>query len=213
LEILNEKKLESQMKKIEIGLGIVTLFIILIKIAFNPPVGALMILGISMLSTIYYSFGFALLNNIGFRQIILKKSYEHTNAWTIILGIVAGITFSMLLTGILFKLSFWQGGNWMLIVGLTLTGLLLIVTSIFLSRTNPVFFRQFYLRAIIIGVFGMIIFAVPATTFIDLYYRRNPDFASLYKKVIANPGDQKLRKQLEDKREEMKANRNRANPN
>jgi hypothetical protein len=58
-------------------------------------------------------------------------------------------------------------------------------------------------RIAIYGGLGLILYLTPTATIVDIYYGDNPDYAELYKKVLADPENIELREQLDQMRAGM----------
>jgi len=151
----------------------------------------------------YFAFSFALLNDIKLRNIFNAESYKNTNPKRIVGAVGLGLSISALISGGLFKLQFWPGANLNLITGLIAMGSILMVAAFFYFRTKADFYKGVFKRIAIYGVFGLALLLTSSSTLVDIYHRDNPKYAELYKKVIANPDDMELRKQLEQMQEEM----------
>lgn len=190
------------MKKIELTLGLIAILAIFLKILNIPGSSLLTILTFLTLSIFYY-LSFALFNGIRLREIFKSEAYKHTNAKRIIGAVGLGFALSAILMGVLFKLEFWTGATVQLKIGLVITGVILIIATIFYSRNKIEYYRRIFKRIAIIGGLGFILYLTPTATLVDIYYRNNPDYVELYKQVLADPNNQELREKLEKKHQEM----------
>lgn len=192
------------MKKIELSI----LFFILIGLSFRfaliPGGGPLIGLGMGMLSIFYYVLSFALFNGIKLRNIFKKASYQHTNAKKIVGAIGLGISLSILIIGILFKLQGLPGATPMLTIGLLTTGLILIVASIFFLRNRTAFYKRVFVRGVVYFFLGALLYLTSPNTLIDIFHRDNPEYASILKQVRAHPEDPKLQQKLDSMVLEMR---------
>lgn len=179
------------MKKTERILAILTLIAIIFKLLRWPGGGILLIISLSFLSLLYY-LSFALFNDIRFRDVFNKSSYAGISAKRIIGAEVLGLSFSLILIGILFKAQLWPGGGIQLGTGLFFTGIILIVALIYNSRNKANFYKGIFRRIAIIGGFGLLIFMTSTDTIIDTYYPDQPEYREAFKKAVANPQDQSL---------------------
>ena len=185
------------MKKIEFITGLIALLGIFLRIIHLDGGSILIVLAFSTLSMFYYVFSFALFNDIKLRDVFKKASYKDTNAKRIIGAIGFGWTLSVIVIGGLFKLQFWAGANIQLLAGLATMGVILLIATIFYFRSKADYYKRIFKRIIIYGGLGIILFCTPTSTFVDIYYRNNPDYAELYKKVLTAPDNLELREQLE----------------
>ncbi|MEX0810735.1 MAG: hypothetical protein WD048_00875 [Chitinophagales bacterium] len=190
------------MKKFELSIGLIAILAIVLKI-LNIPGGSLLTVLAFLTLSIFYYLSFALFNGIRLREIFKSAAYKDTNAKRIIGAVGLGFALSAILMGALFKLEFWPGGTIQLKIGLVITGVILVIATIFYNRNKIEYYRRIFKRIAIIGGLGLILYLTPTTTLVDIYYRNNPDYADLFKRVLADPDNQELSEELEDKREEM----------
>ena len=195
------------MRKFELIVGLVAILAFILKLLFIAGSGALLILSASTLTLFYFVFSFAYFNGIPIRNIFKKSSYQETNWKRVIGSIGLGFALSAVITGIMSKLQFWLGANFQLMSGLLATTLALIIALIFKSRKNDRFYSRVFSRIIIYGAVGFIIFSTPSSALVDIYYRNNPEYAELFKQVLANPENEELREQLRKMKDEMRKNR------
>jgi hypothetical protein len=146
------------MKKFEIIVCLILVLSLIGKSLGLPWMG--IILGLSLLALLgFYNFlSFALFNRISFKGIFKESSYKYTSAFRIILAIITGWAFSILLIGILFKAEFLPFAKNLMFVGLTVSGLLFIVSLISFIRSRSDYFRQILIRIVIIGGIGLFLF-------------------------------------------------------
>jgi hypothetical protein len=191
------------MKKFELIVGIITIPGIVLKLLNVPGSGILIALTLTLLSMFYYVFSFAFFNNIKVRDLFKKVSYQGTNAKRIIGAIGLGCTLSIITLGGLFKLQLWSGSAYLLIVGLNWTGIILIIASFFYLRAKADYYTRIFKRIAIYGGLGVLLYLTPINTLIDMYYGDYPEYADLYKQVLAEPENIELQNQLEQMGKEM----------
>ncbi len=191
------------MKKFELIVGLIAIIGIALKLMNLPGSGILTVLALLTLSMFYFIFSFALFNDIRLRDIFKKAAYKDTNAKRIIGAIGLGFALSAIIIGGLFKLQFWPGATVQLMTGLVSTGLLLLIALIIYFRRKADYYVRIFKRIAIYGGLGLILYLTPTATIVDIYYRDNPEYAELYKKVLDDPENIELRKQLEQMRKEM----------
>jgi len=190
------------MKKFELPLGIISIIAIAMRLLHLPGNGLLVVLSLSILALFYY-LSFAFFNGIRLREIFKHASYNGTNAKRIIGAVGLGFALSGIITGALFKLCFWAGGDFQLGTGLIAVGIILILAIFFYFRNKIDYYKRVFKRIAIIGGLGLILYITPTATLVDIYYRNNPDYAEIYKKVLNDPHNQELIQQLHEKRQEM----------
>tara|TARA_B110000908_G_scaffold93488_1_gene110747 strand:+ start:2487 stop:3068 length:582 start_codon:yes stop_codon:yes gene_type:complete len=191
------------MKKAEIILGITATIAIISKFLNIPKSNMAILISILLLSLIYVIFSFALLNEIRFREIFKKESYQNVSGKKIIGAIAIGVGFSIVLLGILFKLLIWTGGQYMLQTGITFLGVITFVFVIYYLIKKTANLRKTFIRIGIIGGIALITYFTPTDTLIDYYYQDNPEYAELFKKSNADPNNEELNRQLQEKRKEI----------
>lgn len=190
------------MRKRELILGLFAVLAILLNLAGIPWDGFLTVTSLTLLAMLYY-FGFPLFIGIRLRDVFTRSAYSHTNAKRIIGAVGFGWALSVIIMGALFKVQFWPGGNVQLAVGLIATGVISIIASIFYFRNKDEYYKRIFKRVAIIGGLGLILYLTPTNTLIDVRYGDNPEYAELFKKMLANPEDKELRDQWEQKSEEI----------
>jgi len=192
------------MRKFELIVGLIGILGIFLKVAFHlPGSGVLIVLAFGTLSMFYYVFSFALFNGIRFRDFFRKASYKDTNAKKIIGAVGLGWALSLIVIGGLFKLQLWAGANVQLLTGLVTIGLILVIATVFYFRNKAEYYKRIFKRIAIYGAFGLVLYLTPSSTLVDIYYRNNPDYAELFKKVLTAPDNLELREQLEQMRAKM----------
>jgi len=191
------------MKKIELVFGLLAVIGIILMFLHIPGSALSSVFILTILSLFYFIFSFALFNEIRLRDVFKPEAYKDTNLLKITGAIILGISISLVIFGIQFKLLFWQGANEQLILGLLPTGLILIVAAIFYFRDKTEYYNRIFKRIAIYGGLGLLLYLTPTSTLVEIYYRDNPDFAELFNKVLEDPENDELRKQLNQMREDV----------
>ncbi len=181
------------MKIIELIIGSFFLLTIILKIINIEGSSWLLFLTSFILSLFYLFFGFFIFNEIKLRGLFKTSSYDKTNTTKIIMSILLGMSLTILLTGIYFKLQLWSGGDSILGLGLICTGLILLISIILYFRNKDILFKRWFSRMVIIGGIGLILILTSRSQLIDIYYRGDIEFAELYKQYINNPNDPKIK--------------------
>ena len=152
------------MKKLEKILGIVILISLIMKFSFIMGGDILAILSISLLTLIYYPFGFAFFNQIRLRRVFKKDSYKGISGLRIIGAIGVGMGLSPICLGILFKLQHWPGSNINIASGLVTTLIVLIIALIKFSKSKDNYYKRIFKRIAIIGGLGLLLTVLPELT-------------------------------------------------
>lgn len=183
------------MKTAEKLLPLLAILALIMKTFHLPGASVLLIVSLNALAVLYYM-GFLLFNEIEFKSIFKKESYEHISKKRLFGSIIVGILLSIILVGILFKLQFYPGAKVMLQDGLTGLAIATIVALIYYYKNKSTFYKRVLKRIAIIGIFGLVLNFTPSTSLVDLYYSDSPEYAEILKKVLKNPKDKELRNQL-----------------
>lgn len=116
-----------------------------------------LLIGMSLLAFLYLIFGFALFNNIGFRDLFKRNSYTEINMRRIILSAVFGIAMFGIIIGILFRLLAFEGSFEILSVSLIIA---IALYAVLLARfyykriTIASYYRSVTYRLIPYGIIG-----------------------------------------------------------
>jgi hypothetical protein len=182
------------MKALEKIIAFVILIALIFKFSLIPGGDVLAVWATLILTAIYYPFGFLFFNNIKLRHIFKKASYRDLPAIKIIFAAVAGIGLSIICIGALFKIIHFQGGNRMLVIGLIISGIVLIIAlTRFIKRTDTG--ALFILRRIgIVGGIGIILLFMSELSLIKLQYRDHPAYVDAYVDYLNDPTNEELQK-------------------
>ena len=184
------------MIKLEKILGILSVLGLIIYFTLLPYSNILLALSLTLLSFVYYPFGFALFNRIGFRKLFKKISYNRLSAIRILGAIVAGLSLSTFCLGILFKLFDFKGGNNILIIGLVSSLIILPFVLFKFFKTKQAFYSRIMIRFAIIGSFGVIILCLSNLTFTKIRFHHHPDYIKAYESYIAHPDSLEIQKKM-----------------
>lgn len=167
-----------------------SLFFVIIVIGFVfrlmhwPYASIILTFGVLFLALLYLFFGFALLNNIGFRALFKAESYKTISKLRVFGAIGTGIVFSLIVIYCLFKVQFWPYGHIGLQQMLLVYGIILIVALIFYFFKRKQFLKDNYFRFILIGFIGFLIYSISTFQLVDLYYGSDPEYAEEYKAYL-----------------------------
>lgn len=133
------------------------------------------------------------------------ESYQSIKPANIIIAIVAGIAFSTIWIGIMFKLLRFQGSEFMLNTGLIPLAILLVFALIRYMQTKATLYKNILLRAIIFGAIGFILLMVSDLNIIRYQYRDYPDYIKAFEQYTANPSDPTLKQNLNTEYNKVKS--------
>ncbi|MBL7941800.1 MAG: hypothetical protein JNM00_03490 [Flavobacteriales bacterium] len=191
------------MKRFEYILIILAVTGLIMRICLIPGGAMLMILSATLLSLFYMWFGFAFFNKIGFTGIFKRNSYKGGGAHTQLPAIAMGMALALMLLSILFKLQLWQGSFFLFLQGIVLGVIVFVIVLILHLRSKAPFSGMYFSRLMVYGILAIGIYLTPASSLVDVFYRHQPEYAELYKQMLANPGDPALEGQLRDLRWKM----------
>ncbi|MFL9845026.1 hypothetical protein [Flavobacterium rhizosphaerae] len=163
------------MKKAELILASVALVAMILSL-FDIPVNIVVVTFLALLSLVYFFTGFLL--------------FRPKGTWQVVGSIVAGITFSILVIGILFKFMFWPGGSAMLFPGIVLALLVAIICVVKYFATKQAFYKNIVLRCGIYVIITMFFLFMQDSWILQFKYREYPEYIEALKKAEANPDDE-----------------------
>jgi len=192
------------MRRLELYvLPIVALVGLLIYFLDWPYGNELIIISLFGLSCLYFYFGFAIFNKISFRKIFKKESYKGISVWRIIGAICTGISISILLLGVMFKIFRWPFGNQLLIIGVNFLNVVFIIGFFKIIKEKRSFYQRLMVRVVFFGLLGYLFIFLSDYTFLELKYKNHPDYIEAVKRLDQDPENLELRQEEERAYEEM----------
>lgn len=164
----------------------------------------LVMIGLTLLSMVYFYLGFALFNGIGLKSIFKQSSYTGTGTGRILGAIAVGGFLSITTIGLLFKLLILTGAREMLAIGVTGLAIALFAAGflfIFQRKSMNSFYKKIFVKGGIAIILGVTLYLTPSSALIRFYYRDDPAYAELYVKALENPSDEQIQKEFEDAQE------------
>ncbi len=183
------------MRKAEIiaaVLVVIGFILMLLHIGFGS---ILIFTGMMVLAFIYFPMGFAFFNLVRLKDSFKKESYQEVNTKRFVGAIVVGFGLGLIVIGSMIKLMLWPNGSLILAGGLVFSTLALVDAG-FYFRTKVRYYMRILPRIAIVGIIGLIIYATPYSTFIDLYHGNNPEYAAVMKEYCENPEDKTVKARL-----------------
>ena len=177
------------MRKVEIVILVLFLIGVVMKIFQLPGSGVMLGLSLSVLSMIYF----------GFSWLIFKPA-EGKNV--VAFSILSGLIYSILCSGVLFKIQIYEGASIILNVGITALVLVLlpIVFWGYRKGSTKSYFAPHLKRILVIGSIALIIYSIPTNSSVRFYHRDDPDYAEKLINVLENPMDPKAQQEFEEAR-------------
>lgn len=168
----------SNLRFIEWILGALILIGIALTLALAPGSNIILVLSTSLLILFYSSLSFILFNGIRVRKMFTASSYKGIGVGRIIGAIAAGFALSAGLTGILFKLMFWEGSHQMIKSGLFFMIPVFVVGLIkYVASNRSAYYVKIFIRLLIIGSIGLILLQL---SWFDVKYRNHPELIKAF---------------------------------
>lgn len=146
------------MKKVEIILVILAIGAIGMSLTTFYGGPLIMAIVLTLLSLFYFFFGFALLNNIGFKSLFKKEGYKNLGGVRIVFAVLIGMALSSMVMGVLFSFLGWYGAKPILRSGLFCMAfsVILLIIEFFINRSG--FYKGALLRIVILGGLSLFLF-------------------------------------------------------
>ena len=191
------------MKRIEIILVIMTFLAILAKLFHLPGSSILTVFSFSLISSLYFYFGFALFNKIRLRNIFKKESYDGISAVRIIGAIGTGIALSVSTISIVFKFQDWPGASFQLYVGFSSLLVVTAISAVKISKDQTGYYKKILLRAGVYGLMCIVLISIPTKTWLNWQYPNYPEYVNAVLEAKKNPENQELWENVEKESEKM----------
>jgi hypothetical protein len=177
------------MKKTELVSIAIVIISLVVKFTILPNSWILFILSFLLIPVIYMHFGFALFNNLRFRDIFIAENFKGISRKRIIGAVGAGLALSISIMGIMEKVLSWQGASVFLVIGL------LVVTVISLIKIENSADKYYYNILKRVGIYGAIclfLIAIPNKTMLNWKYPDNPEYVNAILEAKAKPNQPEL---------------------
>jgi hypothetical protein len=148
------------MKKLEKILVITASIALILKSLSILGMSLFLVIALMGLSTLYLYFGFAIFNQIEFKRVFKKDSYQNIATFRIIGAIGVGCSLSIICIGILFKIQHWFGSALYLYVGLSFAFVLLIIALIRFNKSKDDFYKSILIRLISYSLVGVAVLII-----------------------------------------------------
>jgi hypothetical protein len=123
--------------------------------------GALLtMISLMLLCFFYYIFSFALFNNISFREMFRKASYRGISTLRIVGSVLTGFVLPVVLTGILYNVLGWIGGDNLVIAGILPCAVVLAIAAYKFFRSRDGFYQDVLWRIGLISAVGLMFLIV-----------------------------------------------------
>ncbi len=191
------------MKKTELITGIIAIIGIILNFMFVVGGVALTVVSLSFLSCIYFYFGFALFNNIGFRKMFKKASYEGKTAMRMVGAVATGFVLSMIIIGIMFKINIWIGSQAMLTTSILPLIIITIIVVVRYIITKSSYYKAILIRLAIYGSIGIVFLFITSEKIVAFKYRNHPAYVEAFKTYLTDPHNAILLDKLDTERRKV----------
>jgi len=185
------------MKLLERILAIGIVLGLIMKFSLIPGGDAIVLSTMLTLSCLYYPLGFLFFNQIKLRHVFNAAAYKNKAALIIIFAVVTGIGLSIIVIGSLFKFLHFTGGDQMLILGLSITVIVLTISATRWIKNRDTNSKFILWRAGIIGIIGTFLFFTPELSLVKFQYRNHPKYIEAYTNYVADPTNEALFRKME----------------
>ena len=153
------------------------------KILHYPGASPLFIIGLGALATLYFIMMHVPDKNESGETDVHSKD----NMFIGIVVKVGGIALSVAVIGMLFKIQFYPGGEFMLLIGvialIAMGGLALYK----FSQSRSIHLRDMLVRFVIIGSLAATLYAIPNETLFTWSYPNNPEYVKAMINTLSDP--------------------------
>lgn len=174
--------------KTEKILSVVFIIALIFKILHWPGGSMLLILSLMGLCFCYFPLGFVFFKTKGMKS--EKVGVSIVFGWLLTVSII----------GILFKLMYWPGAAFMLIVGTMTSFFLSIVAYVLLNKSEENFknyHKNLLIRTVVLGVMSFLLLITPTASIIRVINSDDPILAELFIKQIENPEDESINDEIQ----------------
>lgn len=171
--------------KTEKALTIVFLIGLLFKFLHWPGTGPLLVISLSTITMLYFPAAFYFFCD----QVIKRQN--------LLLSIVSGLFLSLIPLGILFKIMYWPGGQFYLLIGTVTAPIILAIIYFLKSKTADdlkTYYKNMFLRTSILTALTIVFYLTPTSTLIKIQYWDDPELARLKTLHYTNPDNEEYKK-------------------
>jgi uncharacterized membrane protein len=143
-------------EKLEKILAIIISVAFIFKLLSIPGMSLFVVIPLLVLIGLYFYFGFALFNQIEFKDILKKYSYQRISNMRILGAICVGLVLSLICVGILFKIQHWYSSAPHLYIGLSMAFILLVISLFKFNKSKDDYYKNILIRLIPCSLIGAI---------------------------------------------------------
>lgn len=197
------------LEKIFVAISLLGLFF---QVQDYPGSGIMLLVGLFFLSILYTLGLFFILidktkvvisnedisfeeSNLEIEQVRKKRIYTPVQ---VVFSVLGGLTFSIAVLGILFKLQKYPGAGAMLISGIFFTALVSIYAVFSFVKSKDQYSKRLMRRGLILLFFVTSLYLIPQRSVIEFQYRNNPELKAIHLEVLENPDCLECKLRLND---------------
>jgi len=182
-------------------LSVIFLVGLVFKLLHWPGSGILLVLSLSTISILYFPAAFYFFSD---------KDIKRQN---LVLSIVSGLFLSLIPLGILFKIMYWQGSQFFLLMGTVTAPIFFVIIYLYKSQIKDdlkTYYKNLIRRTGILTSLTILFYLTPTSALLKVQYWDDPELARLKISYFANPDNIDHKKQLDEyilKRDSLKLNK------
>ena len=191
------------MKKLEKIVSALSIIAIFLDFFLVPGGLTLTVLTFLTLSLLYFSFGFALFNDIRFRKLFKGDALSEISTQRILGAIAAGLALSMTSIGLVFKFLYWPGATITLYTGMFGLLIVSIMGILKYTRTKSPYYTNIFKRIAFFGGLGLVLISIPSSTLFNFKYRNHQAYVTAMQKAKADPDNDSLWNKVDEERSKI----------
>lgn len=175
--------------KTEKTFAIIFLVGLIFKLLHWPGASVILIISLSTIAMLYFPASFYF-----FCDKVIKRQ-------NLALSIVSGLFLSFIPLGILFKIMYWPGGQFYLLIGTVTPPIILTILYFLKSRTTDdltTYYKNMYARTIILTVLTITFYLIPTATLLKIQYWNDQELARLKTLYYTHPDNAEYKKQHDE---------------
>lgn len=181
-----------------------TVFVaILLNLSLIPLTFVLVVLALSSMACFYMYLSFPLLNAKSLAESLRASTWKEVGSKRAVLSLFAGIGFSMVAIGVLFRYSTWPNAEGLLFAGLTLLGVGALAALVALRNGDSSWLKKYFFRASAFGLAGVFMLLTPELMWFEIRNRDKPAYIEAFRKAHHDPDNLQYQVELERERERL----------
>lgn len=192
------------MKTIERILWILFLIGIIFNLALIPGGSILTVLIGGLLAMIYPLIGFFVINDLRINQLLKGGGLKNIKPLHVIGAIFTGMSMSLFLIGLMFKLMMWPGASAMVFLGVLSSLIIIVISGVKYALSKSVYYTRVFIRLVPMSVVALLLL-VFSSTLIEIKYRNAPEYLKAIDAAAADPFNEALQQKVVEERMKMES--------